>query len=232
MSELNEGLKYLSGFISDHKLKYINEVLEFRIRHLSVILEDIHKSHNASAVIRTCDAVRVQDLHIIENHSKFKINQYVTRGSSQWVNLYRYNYSEVENTVVCYEKLKAEGYKICATTPSSEGKLLEELDLLDLNDKIALSFGNEFSGLSPYALERADLLVKIPMFGFTKSYNISVTAALCLYVLVQKLHKSEKKWQITEEEKEEIKLTWYKKIVKRSDIHTRFFLSKNPYKLL
>jgi tRNA (guanosine-2'-O-)-methyltransferase len=79
MSELNEGLKkYLSGFISDHKLKYINEVLEFRIRHLSVILEDIHKSHNASAVIRTCDAVGVQDLHIIENHSKFKINQYVT----------------------------------------------------------------------------------------------------------------------------------------------------------
>jgi tRNA (guanosine-2'-O-)-methyltransferase len=85
-------------------------------------------------------------------------------------------------------------------------------------------FGSELNGLSESALAEADLYLRIPMFGFTESYNISVSAALILYNLMQRLRKSETGWQLSAAEKIDIKLEWARRSIARSDVIERQFL--------
>lgn len=211
---------YLAAFITENKKARIEEVLSKRTRYVTLVLEDIFKAHNASAVLRTVDCFGLQDIHIIENYNNYKVNPYVTRGASQWIDLIKHNKKGENNTALCYQSLKDQGYKIYATTPNSEGILPEDI-LLD--HKIAIALGNEHEGLSDYALKHADGLVRLPMYGFTESFNISVTAAICLYDLIRRLFNSEIHWQLSEWEKEELRLKWYMKIVKRSDLHEKEF---------
>ena len=99
-----------------------------------------------------------------------------------------------------------------ATCPHQNDFTPEELPL---DEPVAIVFGTEKTGLSQYALEHADMYVKIPMFGFTESYNISVSAALMMYTLTQRLHNSNIDWHLTEEEKDELRLDWSKKSIRR-----------------
>ena len=78
-------------------------------------------------------------------------------------------------------------------------------------------FGTELEGLSDYAMENADGCVKIPMYGFTESYNLSVCVAICMSQLVDNLRHSEKAWQLKKNELEAIKLEWFKRIVNKSE---------------
>jgi tRNA (guanosine-2'-O-)-methyltransferase len=92
--------------------------------------------------------------------------------------------------------------------------------------KIALFFGTELEGISPDVINEADEFVKIPMFGFTESFNISVSAAICLYELLPKLRKTNLNWQLTEEERSEILLEWARGTVKRADLLEEEFLRR------
>ena len=220
MKELTE---YLSEFITENKRLKIEQVLAMRTRHLTVAVEDVYQPHNASAVVRTCDSFGLQEMHIIENRNKYRISTDVASGSAKWVDLIQHN-KEENNTIPCIKYLKSRGYKVIATTPHNNDVPLAELDI---TSPIALLFGNEQEGLSKEAIESADGFVKIPMFGFTESLNISVSAAICMHALVSKLHTlDEKLWKLSEEEKLEIRLRWIKSIVKRSDILEKDFLSK------
>jgi tRNA (guanosine-2'-O-)-methyltransferase len=90
-TEYDQGLlDYLGQFITEHKKIVMERVLAERTRFITVILEDIFKPHNASAVLRTCDCFGIQDIHVIEKIKSYKVNPYVTRGASQWVDLHRY----------------------------------------------------------------------------------------------------------------------------------------------
>lgn len=217
-------LHYLSTFVTENKKTKIDQVLAFRTRYITIVLEDINKPHNASAVIRTCDCFGLQDVHIIENINTYKVNPHVTQGSSKWVNVFRHNLKSQNNTVHCYEELKKNGYRIYATVPKCEAT---NINTLAVNHKMALVFGAEDEGLSHYAIEQADELVSIPMYGFTESFNISVSAAICLNVLVNKLHHSGMDWHLSVPEKEIIKLNWYKKIIKHADILEKEFFQKH-----
>jgi len=97
---------------------------------------------------------------------------------------------------------------------------------LDINEKIALIFGTEATGLSPRAEEMCDEFITYPMFGFTESLNISVSVSLCLGALIPKLHTSNTAWQLTEREKDELRLEWYKKSVSRAEVLEKEFLKK------
>jgi len=225
MNEIDKSKRlseYLSRFISDHKKDFVERVLEQRTRYITVVLEDIYQSQNASAVIRTCECMGIQDIHIIENESKYMVNRRVLKGSYKWVDLIRYKGKlKNNNTAACYERLRADGYKIAATDPSPEGVSIHEVPV---HNKIALVMGNELRGTSSYALDHADLKVRIPMYGFTESLNISVSAAICLNSLVPMLRNQEVNWKLTEDEKDEIRLRWYRKMVRNAEILEKEFL--------
>lgn len=215
-------LNHLLEFITDKRNSLFDEVLSYRTKHIAVVLEDIYQSQNASAVLRTCDLTGIQDVHIIENKNKYDVNPDVAVGSSKWLNLIKYN-SELENTEKTIHSLKKEDYRIIATTPHKKGQSLDEIPL---DGKMAFMFGTELNGLSDTAIKLADELVHIPMYGFTESYNISVSAALLLFTLTQKLRKSEIMWQLTDEEKIKIKLDWARNTIRRSEVFERQFLKK------
>jgi len=205
---------YIADFISDNKRNKFDEFIHNRTRYLTVVLENIYQSQNASAVLRTCDCFGIQDVHIIENEHKYEINPDVELGSAKWLNLNYYNHKE-HNTLDAINALRDNGYRIIATTPHKNDLLLEDLPI---DNKIALLFGTEKDGLSDIAIQNADAYVKIPMYGFTESFNISVSAAICMHDLTYRLRNSEVDWKLNQEEKEEILAKWLKSSVKRSDI--------------
>ncbi|MCB9223276.1 MAG: RNA methyltransferase [Crocinitomicaceae bacterium] len=200
--------------ISENKKDLFEKIILDRTKYITVVLENLFQPHNAAAVLRSCDCFGVQDVHIIENENKYEPNKEIDMGSSKWLNMYRYDKLE-NNTVDAIKHLKQKGYKIVATTPHTNDCNIDELPL---NQPIALMFGTEKSGLSESALEHADAYVKLPMYGFTESFNISVSVALALFNVTERMRKSPNiKWQLSPEEQTEIKLNWTKKVVKRSD---------------
>ena len=97
---------------------------------------------------------------------------------------------------------------------------------IPLDKKAAIVFGNELHGLSDYVFENADAKVTIPMSGFTESFNLSVSVAICLYHLTRKLKTVNVDWELANDEKEEILLDWYKEAVHKSEILVKEFCKK------
>ncbi|MBL6449114.1 RNA methyltransferase [Fulvivirga sp. 29W222] len=213
-------LDFLGKYVTEHKKALIDEVLSRRTRHLTFVLEDIYQSQNASAVVRTCDCFGIQDLHIIEDKHSFELNPRVVHGASKWINICSYQDKE-NNAAVCFDSLRENGYKIIATSPEKGCISLHDVDM---TEPVALVFGTEITGISEFTKSEADELVTIPMYGFSESLNISVSAAICANILIEKLFRSEVNWGLTENEKNEIKLSWYRAIVGRSEILEKQFL--------
>lgn len=208
-------IQYLGQFATDERRELFHRIANERTRYLTVVLEDIYQSQNASAVLRTCDCFGIQDIHIVENQNKFQINPDVTLGSDKWLNLHLYQ-EKTNNTAEALSKLKKAGYRIVATTPHTQGVTLENFDIK--KGKAALVFGGELRGLSNEALEMADEFLKIPMFGFTESLNISVSAAIILQQLTSRLRHDEIfNWKLPETEKQELILNWLKTSIKDSE---------------
>ncbi len=220
LSQRKKLLEHLLQFVSDNKRAKFNEIIQSRTLYITVVLEDLFQPHNASAVLRSCDCFGVQDVHIIENENKFDLSKNVAMGSSKWLTMKIYKQLE-NNTLDAYEKLRADGYRIVATTPHSNDQMLEDLSL---DGKIALVFGTELEGLSQLAINNADEHVKIPMYGFTESFNISVSAALSLFYLTEKLRKLEIDWMLSQEEKLEIMTNWCRRVIKKSELIEKDFL--------
>lgn len=213
-------IDHLSGFITENRLSLFRKVLGERTRYITVLLEDIYQSQNASAVLRTCDCNGIQDVHIVEQQNEYEINRDVALGSNQWLSLHYYNEGS-DNIYSGVEALKEQGYRIVATSPHTEGISPESFDLQ--KGKAALLFGTELNGLTERALQLADEYIQIPMVGFTESYNISVSAAISLYTLRKRLESSSLEWKISEDEQNELLLSWLRTSIKMSDqIETKF----------
>ena len=202
-------VEFLAQFVTEQRRALFDRVLEQRTRHVTVVLEDIYHSHNTSACLRTCDCFGVQDVHIIEGENRHEINTDVALGSTQWLTLQHYDAAE-DNTLACIHRLKNAGYRIVATSPHAESHMLD--DFLP-TQPVALMFGSEQNGLSETAMEAADDLLRIPMFGFTESFNISVTVALCLQQLTKTLRDSDINWQLTPDERETLRRQWIKQTI-------------------
>lgn len=208
-------ISHLSQFVNPGRLETFLKVLANRTRYITVVLEDIYQSQNASAVLRTCDCLGIQDVHIIENKNKFQLNPDVVMGSSKWLNLSRYN-NDGNNTESAIQKLRSDGYRIIATSPHRDDKNLDEFDLEE--GKVALLFGTELKGLTDNALEQADGYLKIPIVGFTESFNISVSAAIVLYQLTQKIRSTDIDWELSKTERDELLLNWLRKSIKKPEL--------------
>lgn len=213
-------VKYLSNYLTANRFNLFNQLVENRTRYLTVVLEDIYQSQNASAVLRTCDCFGIQDVHVVENYNKFDVNPKVALGASKWLSIHHYKEGE-NNTLEAIKRLKADGYRIVATSPHENDVNLEDFDLAA--GKSALVFGTELKGISDSVRENADEFMKIPMYGFTESFNISVSAAIILHYLTHQLKQSTVNWKLTGSQRNEILLEWLKKSVRGSDQLIRKF---------
>lgn len=218
--------EFLSGYLTENRRHLFEKVIQYRTRHITVVLEDIYQPHNASAVLRSADISGIQDIHIIENRNQYQVNPEVAMGSSKWLNLLKYNAGE-NNTLTAFETLHKKGYRIVATTPHTHDQTLDEIPL---NGKMALVFGTELNGLTETAITHADEYLRIPMYGFTESYNISVSAALTLFTLTEKLRKSDIPWQLSEEERIDTLIEWTKRSIKHANLFEDKFLQKGKSK--
>lgn len=211
---------FLKQYISENRLARIEAVVAERTRYLTIAVEDIYQPHNASAVMRSAECFGLQDVHIVENKNTYKPNQEIAKGASKWMTLHHYNEKE-NNTSSCIRALKEKGYRIIATTPHERSHMISDVDVT--KGKIALFFGTELEGISEEVKKEADEFVRIPMYGFTESFNISVSAAICLYELRKKLLETEIAWQLSEEEKAELKLQWVKNTIQRVEVFEEEF---------
>ncbi len=199
-------LSYLEGFLTEERILRFKEVLKQRTNFVTVAMEDVFQLHNTSAVIRSCDAFGIQQVHVIEDRFGKRLDKNIAMGAEQWVDVHRYN-----NTQNCLQELREKGYRIVATTPHGNST-----DLMDfrISKPTALFFGTEKEGLSPEVLQNADGCLSIPMTGFTESLNISVAAAICLCHITAVLRKSDLPWSLTEQEILEKRMDWTKKSIK------------------
>ena len=211
MSDCEYITSVLSGWVTERRLGRIEEILTKRTRYLTVALEDIYQSQNASAVLRTCECFGVQDVHIIENDNPYNINPMVLKGSDKWLSIHRHNQSE-NNTAGVVHMLKSEVYRIIATSLCERGVLLNDFDVE--RGKCAIVFGNEHQGVSEYMMEQADECLKIPMCGFTQSLNISVAAGIIISQLMEKIRNGTVVWQLTDHEKDILRAEWLQCSVK------------------
>lgn len=209
-------IQFLSGFITEERLALFNKILSQRTNYITIVLEDIFQTQNASAVLRSADCFGIQTIHVIENRNVFRVNPDVVRGATNWLTVNRYNKDDI-NTVDTLRKLKKDGYRIIATSPHEHDVNLENFDLE--KGKAAFVFGTERPGLTEWARQEADEFMKIPMVGFTESLNVSVSAAVTLHHLTHQLrNNSSIDWKLTEDEKQKLLLNWLRMSLKRVDL--------------
>ncbi|WP_224483261.1 TrmH family RNA methyltransferase [Robertkochia aurantiaca] len=207
MSE--ELLNYLEGFMTPERRAKFEQVLNDRTYHFTVAIEDVFQAHNTSAVIRSCDVFGIQSAHVIEDRFGRKLDKNIAMGAQKWVNVSRF-----DNAMECMKDLREKGYRIVATTPH---KTSCDLESFDIAPRSAFFFGTERKGLSETVLSQADDFLTIPMYGFTESLNISVSAAIILQRLTQRLRSSKVEWQLKEEEKHQLRIDWAKKSIRSID---------------
>nr|WP_297788270.1 RNA methyltransferase [uncultured Allomuricauda sp.] len=199
-------LTYLEGYLTEERKKRFLDVLKQRTRHITVAIEDVYQLHNTSAIIRSCDVFGVQDVHVVEDRFGKRLDKNIAMGAEQWVDVRRYR-----NTTDCISQLKSDGYQIIATTPHNNSMFLHEFFP---ENKSAIFFGTEKEGLSEEVMQQADSFLKIPMVGFSESLNVSVSAAIIIQQLAQKVRDSHLDWQLTDIEILEKRMDWTKKSIK------------------
>ena len=224
MSTITHDLvQYLKTFIVDERRELFEEKIEQRTKHITVVLENIFQGRNISASIRSADCFGIQDMHIIENDNIFNDDSEVSMGAEKWISITRYN-KEKHNSIEAIEKLKDEGYQIIATTPHNTDCSLFDLDIS--KKKVALFFGAEVRGCSAETLALSDKKIRIPMYGFTESLNISVSVSLCLQHLTYKLRKAGFNWKMNVDEQDEAMLQWLRNSIKASAQIEEEYLNK------
>lgn len=162
----------LESLLTPERIARIDSVLDARLASLTAAVEDTYDPHNAAATIRTSEALGLQELHVIEPGERFSAVKGVTRGAHRWIELHRWPGAEVAAA-----GLKARGFRVYATLPDARAVSIEDVDV---STPVAVIFGNEHEGVSPAAIAACDGTLTVPMFGFTESYNLSVTVGLAM----------------------------------------------------
>ena len=199
-------LEFLENILTDNRKERFLNVLKNRTNHFTIAVEDIFQMHNTSAVMRSCEVFGIQELNVIEQRYGKSIDKEIAMGAQKWVDI-----NAFDSISGCVDSLKAKGYQIIATTPHENDCLMDDFDI---SKPSALFFGTERDGLSEEILQKADGFLKIPMVGFTESLNISVSAAIIIQNLMNRLRNSDLNWQLSEEEILKKRLQWARSSIK------------------
>ena len=199
-------LNYLEGFLTENRKEGFLRVLQNRTKHFTIAMEDVYQLHNTSAVMRSCEVFGIQELNVIEQKFGKRIDSEIAMGAQKWVDVFRYN-----SVQSCLDTMREKGYQIIATTPHDDSCFLQEFDI---TKPAALFFGTERDGLSEEVMQQADGFLKIPMVGYTESLNISVSAAIIIQDITNRLRQSKLNWQLTPDEVMDKRLDWTRKSIK------------------
>lgn len=207
LSWYRERIDYLATFMTEERFSLFVKTLSMRTNYMTLLTENTFHPHNAAALIRHAEAFGVQRMHTIETRCQFDPSQNISRGSDRWLTLVRHS-----STSEALSALKAEGYRLVATTPHRESCTPETFDVG--RGKFALIFGTEHAGISDEAMEAADEYLRIPMCGMVESLNVSASAAILIYQLSQRVREQVEGWQLTEEEQTRLLYDWTRLSVK------------------
>lgn len=199
-----ERIAYLREFVLPERYEGFLSRLEHRTRYMVVGLEDIFYPHNASAVIRSAEAFGIQEIHAVEQLTRFAPSKNVVRGTDRWVDIRKW-----KCTRSLVDHLRGErGYRIVVTSPHEGGVTPSEFDLQ--SGPFALFLGTEKTGISQWLMEQADGYITVPMVGFAESLNISVSAAIVTQRLTERLRNSAEgiAWQLQPEDRLQLLYTW------------------------
>ena len=205
-----ERIAYLATFMTEERFSLFERTLVQRTNYMTILAENTFHPHNAAALMRHCEAFGVQQMHTIETRCTFDPSQNISRGSDRWLNLVRHNSTEEALTA-----LKAEGYRLVATTPHRESCTPETFDVT--KGKFALIFGTEHAGISEEAMAAADEYLRIPMCGMVESLNVSASAAILIYQLTGRIRAQVAGWPLSEREQTELLYDWTRLSVKDAE---------------
>lgn len=203
----DQRIEYLAEFMLPERYATMRRVVADRTRYMTVCAENTFHPQNASALVRHCEAFGVQELHAIEFLCGFQANTHIVRGTDKWVDIQRYT-----STPEAIDHLKKQGYRIVAATPHTNDLTPESFDVA--KGPFCLVFGTEKQGISPEIMAVADEFVKIPMYGFVESLNVSACAAILIQGLIEKLHRSDIDWRLSPEEQSELLYSWMRESIK------------------
>jgi tRNA (guanosine-2'-O-)-methyltransferase len=200
-TELTEReLSTLIEMMDPERLDRMDRVLDGRLRGLTVLLEDVYKPQNMGACIRTLEALGIQDVHVVDGSADFVPNRKVTQGCDKWVDLHHHT-----SATEAARALRARGYRVLATSLEATSELHE----LDFSTPVALCFGNELKGITDELASEADETFRIPMFGFTQSFNLSVAVGMCMQTAANARRQAiQASGDLSDDEKAALKRRW------------------------
>jgi tRNA (guanosine-2'-O-)-methyltransferase len=179
----------------------IDAVVAQRVRGLTLVLEQVHDPHNLAAVLRTSEALGLQDLHVIASSKGFQPSQAVTQGADKWLDVHKH-----PSASACADELHRQGFRIFGSR--LEGQAID-LAALPFGERLALVFGNEHAGLSPELAERCDGFFRIPILGFSQSFNISVAVGITLATAMQARRARQLGGDLSETDREALRRRFY-----------------------
>lgn len=200
MEHLARTYEYLKQFLTDERLRKIEHFAPESSDFVLPVLEDVYQFRNAAAIVRSVEACGFHKVVALQEENNFEPNLRVTKGADTWVEV-----EKLPRNMNSFQKIKDKGYKVVAVSLENNAKMLPDYEV---TEPIALVFGTEMEGVSQEILDFADETLAIPMYGFTRSFNVSVAASICMYELKQKLMKTNIDYKLSEEKLLRMKIRW------------------------
>lgn len=218
MEELTE---LLGQMVLPRRMERILRVLDSRFSRVRAVGENLHHTHNMSALLRSCEALGVQHVHAVEKYEAFSLSRKVTMGCHKWLTLHRHR-----DFASCAEELRAKGFSIYAAMLSDRAM---EVGQIPIDRPVTLVFGNELMGVSEEARAFCDGEFVIPMSGFVQSFNVSVAAAVSLYDVTSRMRAAHpESCFLTPEEKAELLAEWLPKSAPFAKRIAKIMLERTP----
>ena len=219
MKDLEQTYEYLQQFLTEERLRKIEHFAPESSDFVLPVVEDVYQFRNAAAIVRSVEACGFHKVVALQEENNFEPNLRVTKGADTWVEV-----EKLPRNMESFQKIKDKGYKIVAVSLEKNAKFLPDYEI---TEPIALVFGTEMEGVSKEVLDFADETLAIPMYGFTRSFNVSVAASICMYELKQKLIKSNIDYKLNEEKLLRMKIRWTINSIKSGEMILAKYMKDN-----
>jgi len=200
----------LRPFLTDRRAQRIEEVIARRLAGVTVLLENLYDHGNIVAILRTCEALGVHGVNLIELDGKFKAAKKVSQGAEKWLDLRIH-----EGVTAAVDDLHTRGFTVLA----ADLEATQSLDEIDVSRPVALVFGSEGTGISDELRAAADGRYIIPMIGYTQSLNVSCAAAIALHDVTKRYRAAlAGPGDMTPEQQAGVRELFYRRAVRQSDM--------------